>query len=324
MELIEILAAFTFSAILLSALLVFFLSQNKKLDVLDKTLLSLVFIGISIRISKSILYYLFHIQSDLAVSLGLLGMAIIGPFALLYTVNQKEKFAFNNIAITINSILIIFSVLLCYLLYWEIKVFLYRFWTILFMICSFFIVFYSISNRKYIKNDIWVIVFSTSLLLIGISFSWQMLSDSLTEYAWGSTLVAGIQLLLIMYLIKYPLKQNKSTTRKVNSEIIEIIKKYLIDDEYYTRHGINLSTFSNEIGIPAYQVSDQLNLYYQKSFPEIVNNLRIERVKSLLKQEDQKVESIAYDVGFNSPSNFYSAFKKITKKSPSEFRKQLS
>jgi AraC-like DNA-binding protein len=54
-----------------------------------------------------------------------------------------------------------------------------------------------------------------------------------------------------------------------------------------------------------------------------VNHYRIEKAKSLLLQSDQQVSRICYDVGFNSKSTFYAAFKKVTGVTPGAFRKQF-
>ena len=60
------------------------------------------------------------------------------------------------------------------------------------------------------------------------------------------------------------------------------------------------------------------------SFREFVNTYRIAEVKEKLCEKSadfSKVEALAYDVGFNSPSAFYAAFKKETSLSPQEYRK---
>jgi AraC-like DNA-binding protein len=50
---------------------------------------------------------------------------------------------------------------------------------------------------------------------------------------------------------------------------------------------------------------------------------RVEEAKRLLReQRNVKVEEIAEQVGYNSKSSFNTAFKKLTGKTPSEFRSE--
>ena len=64
---------------------------------------------------------------------------------------------------------------------------------------------------------------------------------------------------------------------------------------------------------------------YQPSKPRsTVNQYRIEHAKALLSHHEHKNESvldIAFMVGFNSNSAFYSAFRKAVGQSPAQFRR---
>ena len=58
------------------------------------------------------------------------------------------------------------------------------------------------------------------------------------------------------------------------------------------------------------------------SFNDYVNSLRIEEAKVPLKNRDKSnntIESIGEIVGFNTKSQFYIAFKKITDVTPSKY-----
>ncbi|GGI57593.1 helix-turn-helix domain-containing protein [Winogradskyella haliclonae] len=65
---------------------------------------------------------------------------------------------------------------------------------------------------------------------------------------------------------------------------------------------------------------------YSKSFPEVINSMRIKDITNKLKDPNLanvKVEELAFDVGFNSTSSFYVAFKKIVKITPREFQRKM-
>ncbi|MDH5721689.1 MAG: helix-turn-helix domain-containing protein, partial [Spirochaetia bacterium] len=60
-----------------------------------------------------------------------------------------------------------------------------------------------------------------------------------------------------------------------------------------------------------------------QTFFEFINSKRIEEAKNILTEEpDANILNICYDIGFNSPSVFYRAFKKETGMNPKEFIKK--
>ena len=61
-----------------------------------------------------------------------------------------------------------------------------------------------------------------------------------------------------------------------------------------------------------------------KTFTQFVNEFRIVHATKLLHETDDPISSICYDCGFNNFSHFNRHFKKITGKSPSEYRKELN
>jgi AraC-like DNA-binding protein len=60
------------------------------------------------------------------------------------------------------------------------------------------------------------------------------------------------------------------------------------------------------------------------TFTEYVNRQRIELAKRELLKPDRRITEVAYDVGYQSLSQFNRSFLKIAGQSPSQFRKQMS
>lgn len=58
----------------------------------------------------------------------------------------------------------------------------------------------------------------------------------------------------------------------------------------------------------------------QKTFTQFLNELRIGHACKLLQDENKSVMNICYESGYNSPVNFFKFFKKITQKTPGEYR----
>ena len=59
------------------------------------------------------------------------------------------------------------------------------------------------------------------------------------------------------------------------------------------------------------------------TFVDYLSRVRVEKAKNLLQNPGLRVSEIAYDVGFESLSQFNRAFKRITGLTPSYFRKDL-
>lgn len=71
---------------------------------------------------------------------------------------------------------------------------------------------------------------------------------------------------------------------------------------------------------PSY-FSKMFNSFTQKTFPDYLNQLRLQKAAELLVQKsDATIHDIAHEVGFNSNSYFAAAFKKKFGMSPSKFR----
>jgi AraC-like DNA-binding protein len=58
------------------------------------------------------------------------------------------------------------------------------------------------------------------------------------------------------------------------------------------------------------------------SFPDFISSFRIEEAKKqLMAPKPDTIFAISLDVGFNSKAAFYTAFKKHTQMTPTEFKK---
>jgi AraC-like DNA-binding protein len=86
---------------------------------------------------------------------------------------------------------------------------------------------------------------------------------------------------------------------------------------------LSLAKLAEVSGLNVHLASKAINECSGGNFYDWVNHYRIEKAKSSLLQSDQQVSRICYDVGFNSKSTFYAAFKKVTGVTPGAFRKQF-
>ncbi len=99
---------------------------------------------------------------------------------------------------------------------------------------------------------------------------------------------------------------------------------YLEQEKPYIDPDFKLQNLANHLDIPSYQVSQIINTELQQNFYDLINSMRIDDAKRQLTdpvQQQTRIITIAYEVGFSSKSTFNTAFKKYTNTTPSLFRK---
>jgi Response regulator containing CheY-like receiver domain and AraC-type DNA-binding domain len=105
--------------------------------------------------------------------------------------------------------------------------------------------------------------------------------------------------------------------KKVN-RLIELAKKYI--NENYKNEDLNLKAVCEHVGLSNTYFCQ---LFYQETqlhFSDYINLVRIEAAKKQLEDSIMKIYEIAYAVGYNNPKYFNMIFKKVTGKTPVEFR----
>ncbi len=135
-----------------------------------------------------------------------------------------------------------------------------------------------------------------------------------------------------VFKIRFPSKKEKIPKRKNGLDENEIRKIQNLVDVFfqerkgYRRSELSLSILAKEIHTTTNKLSWVLNNIYEKTFYELVNEYRIEEFAQRINEDAHKeftLVSIAYEVGFNSKSTFYRAFKEVTKITPSDYIKQV-
>ncbi len=108
-------------------------------------------------------------------------------------------------------------------------------------------------------------------------------------------------------------EQQESTVRKLK-EVMGLEKPFL-------ELNFSLPDLAQRLNVSVHTLSQILNEGIGKGFFEFTAEYRIEEAKTLLKEHPNfKIEEIAERVGYNSKSSFNTAFKKLTGKTPSEYR----
>lgn len=159
--------------------------------------------------------------------------------------------------------------------------------------------------------------------LIWGAFVYQHVTSGIPDYAIGSGIAAVPIYYIFIYALRWPITNAKATVKKLPLDCLQNIQHAFEKEAVFLNKGVSLSKFSEELNIPAYLITNAVKELYGKTFPETVNHFRIEALKRKLQDPDTyntKIEALAYEVGFNSPSVFYSEFKKSTGVSPSKYK----
>ncbi|TDO98565.1 helix-turn-helix domain-containing protein [Flavobacterium sp. 245] len=103
----------------------------------------------------------------------------------------------------------------------------------------------------------------------------------------------------------------------------EKLENAMREKNLYKNPNLTLQDLSQEINISSHQLSQFLNNNLGKNFTSFVNEFRINEACKIITSNDKlTLESVGYDVGFNSKSTFFSAFKKHTGTTPLNYQLQ--
>lgn len=103
----------------------------------------------------------------------------------------------------------------------------------------------------------------------------------------------------------------------------QMLQQIMRNDQIYLRAGLTLPRLADAVGCSVNHLSQVINSGFGVSFFDFINKHRVEHAKQMLDDLDDHdaVLNIAFTVGFNSNSAFYSAFKKHVGMTPAQFRR---
>lgn len=300
-------------------------------------------ICLSIRIGKSVIFYF---NTDLAFSylqFGLTACLFIGPFLYFYL-----RSIYGNINNLIKHWRWCYAILIPLALFvnfafpfehnidlWRPSIIdgIYAIWFVFSMMTLPFIFKIIKTSRQHnsriSSQGFWDISIFIGNMLIWAAFTFC----GFTSYILGALLFSFMFYLLVLLLMfnkkddfsgkseteKY---KNKKIDKTKADQILLSLNKYLIEEKRITNPSIKLALVAKELNIPSHTLSQVLNDNLGKSFPQYLNEHRIDVAKKMLiDNQTLTLESIGYDCGFNSKSTFYLTFKKLTGMTPASFQK---
>jgi len=106
-----------------------------------------------------------------------------------------------------------------------------------------------------------------------------------------------------------------------DSNRIDKVYKYVRN--HFTDEELPLSTVAVLVNMTVPSFCRYFKKHTHKTFTQFVNEFRIVHATKLLSETDASISDVCYDSGFNNFSHFNRNFKKITGKSPRDYRNEL-
>ncbi len=169
---------------------------------------------------------------------------------------------------------------------------------------------------------------SYSILVLYALFGWMFLFNVGLIFVTTVTIfifLMGFRYPEFLYLLRQEIKKKRYERSSIKGlDTIRIkgkLTKLMEEDNLFCYENITIKKIADELNLTAHQLSEYLNNNMKMNFRTFINTYRIEDAKRLLLEEpDQTVLAIAFAVGFNSQSTFYSAFSKYVGITPQKFR----
>lgn len=169
-------------------------------------------------------------------------------------------------------------------------------------------------------DENYVNIFRLILLSFGLFFSFWLVFKALISPKLFRGITVNLRLSKEMAIL------NNSDDQTEHNEQIQQVKNFMIKEEPFLEPSLTVKSLSEKIDIKHRELSILINQELGQHFFDFINEYRIEKAMSLLKDPSKKkhtVLEILYEVGFNSKSSFNTAFKKHTGTTPTAYRKAL-
>ncbi|WP_316820395.1 helix-turn-helix domain-containing protein [Pedobacter gandavensis] len=180
--------------------------------------------------------------------------------------------------------------------------------------------------------ETWLLVIFLGNVVIFIAFFLSLIRAPFTSYISGAIGFSLILYLIISVLLYrkrtddlFLLSPNKYLGKKVTEEEVGILlgklEKIMSDQAIYRNPDLKLGDLSKSVHVSSHQLSQFLNEHLGKNFTTFVNEFRIDEACRIISTDQRlTLESIGYEVGFNSKSTFFAAFKKLKGTTPLSYQ----
>lgn len=330
-----------FNGLVLGIYFLFFPRKRK----IANYFLGALLIALSLRIGKSVLYFFNSSLLRIYLQIGLSACWFIGPFVWYYIRSEKEQI--KNVPRTwiwslLSLLVVMVSVGLIfpyqqYPAIWNkyIVQVIYTQWGV-------FLLLSVVELKDIIKKagqpaqwksfEIGLVTILTINLIIFICYLWALLGHSKGAYISGAiifSVVLYVGGLIFLHRRRrddlFSSGQVKYAHKKIGVDNAQLmlrrLERVMTEKSVFKNPNLKLNDLAQEINVSAHQLSQLLNESMGKGFTLYVNEYRIQEACRILSTADNlTIEAIGEEVGFNSKSTFFSAFKKLKGVTPAVYQ----
>lgn len=317
----------------------FFISKPRKIQ---HVFLALLLLMISTRIMKSVFFFFNPQLASQFLQVGLSACFLIGPFLYFYCASGQHKLSkyWDSWMIQLPILLGLIILAVAFFPYsrgsdvWNLFYRIINWQWLGYILLSAYLIRKSVvivwKHRKAAPtNDI-----ATVSVWLGVTLIWlAYFTSSYTSYIAGALSFSVVLYFNIVFFLLHRRHLNSSTSvekysdKKIGPEQAEdqITQLILVINEQslFQDASLTLNKVAKKLGMSGPYLSQLLNDNMGLSFTNFINEYRIERAKSLLIENTQKIDDIAESCGFNSTSTFYAVFKKHTDLTPAKYRQSV-
>lgn len=334
-----------FNGLILSCYFFFFTAKKH----LSNYLLGALLLVLSIRIGKSVVYFFDYSLPKIYLQLGLTACFFIGPFLYFFLkseirqIRTLPKSWMGQLAVWLVTIVAVGAT---YPYERFPQLWLHYFIPLIYLqwgVYLAFSVFLLIPLLKKMARKValkpfekWVLAICGGVLLLFVSYVWAILNITKGSYILGA-LYFSLIIYGIVFILLYRKKTNdlssfspqKYADKKLDHEeaqlIIDKLNRVMSEKALFKNPDLKVNDLAKEINISGHQLSQILNDNFEKNFSLFVNEYRInEACKLLAENTNLTIDAIGDEVGFNSKSTFFAAFKKIKGLTPGAYQKSTT
>ncbi len=117
--------------------------------------------------------------------------------------------------------------------------------------------------------------------------------------------------------------EKSSLSEEVEEAVLQKLTRVMTTEKPYLQPDLSLPRLAGLLNTTPHHLSQLLNDRLDQSFFDLLATYRIREAQQLLQAPattNLKIDEIAERVGYNSPSAFHTAFKRITGQTPAQFR----
>ncbi|MFT3826602.1 MAG: helix-turn-helix domain-containing protein [Chitinophagaceae bacterium] len=192
-------------------------------------------------------------------------------------------------------------------------------------------------DRKSLKAvDKWLLTIFFANTVIFLAFLGALPVGRLFNICFSGALIFSFVFYSIIFVLLYkkntaelfapaPVKyQHKKVDDDEAAVLLQKLEQEIISKAIFKNTELTVGELAKAINLSSHQLSQLLNDNQGQNFTSYINEYRInEACKMIAANHPFSLEAIGYEVGFNSKSTFYAAFKKITGTTPSVYKESL-